>query len=259
MKSPIINVLLVLKKEGTNLFRELKTQMNGTKNNNTTITGSPIILEKLLSSMVVEGKEPNIMASPNAFDWDKRLMPGGSPNAFFLSLNGSEMTSTNHLFDYPAQPSPPKPHDNHGLDFLLNEVSQHSITAPQSDYSILSAGNDSNFSDSPSSMSEPAASITSLLNPLSTRREPIDRKDSHRESERRRRESFKNAMFHLENLVILTLNRAGSCKILGKGPNRKLSHCEIYQMARDIIVTLKEEIVRLEILNQDIALDLQIS
>jgi hypothetical protein len=214
---------------------------------------SPIMLEKLLCG---ELKEPNVMSSPNAFDWEKRLaMPGGSPNAFALSLNGGEVpvSGVNELlFDYPNllttdlnnQQQQQIQVQDHLESFFLNH--NNSNTRPDS-----TSANDS-FSEQPS-----IASMSSLLNPLPTKRTPIDRKDSHRESERRRRETFKASMFHLENLVILTLNRGGSCKVLGKGPNRKLAHSEVYRMARDIIVTLKEEIQKVEQMNHELTLNLQ--
>lgn len=205
---------------------------------------SPIILEKLLTTTKKsDGKEPNLLASPNAFDWEKRLaLPGGSPNAFALSLNCSEMPTTNQLFDYPSQ----QPIDNHQN---IEYVSEFQHLAPLGE----------EYSESPVSMAAAGngVKLNKLLNPLPPKRVNHDRRDSHRESERRRREAFKNAMFHLENLVILTLNRAGSCKILGKGPKRKLAHSEIYRMARDIIVTLKEEIVRIEHMNQELSYSLQ--
>lgn len=210
-------------------------------------TESPIILEKLLTNYpTADGKEPNLLASPNAFDWDKRLaLPGGSPNAFALSLSGSEMPTTNQLFDYPAHPPPAQ---QNPADFIMNEA-----TGGGQDYHLF---NDSTgYSDSPVSIN--GISRNDMINPLPPKGNIHNRKDSHRESERRRRESFKNSMFHLENLVVLTLNRAGSCKIIGKGPKRKLAHAEIYQMARDIIVTLKEEIVKVEQMNQELALALQ--
>lgn len=217
---------------------------------------SPIILEKLLTTfMKSDGKEPNLLASPNAFDWEKRLaMPGGSPNAFALSLNGTEMPTTNQLFDYPSQQ--PILENHQSIDHMMNPNSETHTTG----YQIMSSGSEG-YSDSPVSMNENehhiVRNLNKLINPLPPKRISHDRKESHRESERRRREAFKNSMFHLENLVILTLNRAGSCKILGKGPKRKLAHSEIYRMARDIIVTLKEEIVRVEQMNQELAYSLQ--
>ena len=209
---------------------------------------SPLILEKLLSGNNNESREPNLLASPNAFDWEKRLaMQGGSPNAFALSLNsGSEFPTSNHLFNYPSLPQehPPIDGENRELNDLIMVNGQTS-----SSFNFLSDHIHETYSESSSSSSMSGAA----LNPLATKQITHNRKESHRESERRRRESFKNAMFHLENLVVLTLNRAGSCKILGKGPNRKLAHAEVYRMARDIIVTLKEEVVKVERINNEIA------
>jgi len=217
--------------------------MNKKQNSN---KESPIMLEKLLCGN--EMKEPNVLSSPNAFDWEKRLaLPGGSPNAFALSLNVGEVATANSLFEYPnidVAVQEFNNHQQHSADltsFFMNDQQLHQEQAPTQD-----------------NYSEPSVtSMSSLLNPLPPKRSTIDRKDSHRESERRRRESFKTAMFHLENLVILTLNRGGSCKVLGKGPNRKLAHSEIYQMARDIIVTLKEEVQKVEQMNMELTANLQ--
>lgn len=216
---------------------------------------SPIMLEKLLTGKSPQSREPNLLASPNAFDWEKRLtMPGGSPNAFALSLNGND----NQLFDYPTLPQGHPPEIAQPADLsailLMDHMSTISHEQNSSPFNLLSDSGMDSFSDSNSSM---RGSVEPLLHPLPPRRTCHDRKDSHRESERRRREFFKNAMFNLENLVLLTLNRGGSCKIIGKGPNRKLAHSEIYRMARDIIVTLKEEIVRVDQMNQELILKLQ--
>lgn len=212
---------------------------------------SPIMLEKLLSG---NSKEPNLLASPNAFDWEKRLtMPGGSPDAFSLSLNAQTTDvpvtgedNTSQLFDYPTS-SPNAQFSSLMIDHMVASIhaepGQNTFTGHHHHHQGENVGT---FSDSPASME-----AAPLFEPLPPKRTFHDRKDSHRESERRRRETFKTAMFHLENLVVLTLNRAGSCKIMGKGPNRKLSHAEVYKMARDIIVTLKEETVKIEHLNQE--------
>lgn len=229
----------------------IKTEMN-IKRSPRLAKESPIMLEKLLSG----SKEPYILASPNAFDWEKRLtMPGGSPNAFALSLNGNEAvvapsSGANTLYDYP--PATPQEHA-HAIDLATMMMMENMVASmhqePLHDYNnAMSEHSDSQYFDSPSSTHN---GTSDLFEPLPPKRTYHDRKDSHRESERRRRESFKIAMHHLENLVVLTLNRAGSCKILGKGPNRKLSHAEVYQMARDIIVTLKEETVKIEHMNQE--------
>ena len=229
-------------------------------------SSSPLILEKLLLS---ESREPSVHSSPNAFDWEKRLaVPGGSPNAFALSMNGVQ------VFDYPesGNESDLKKELNQQqqqkeqilrYDVDLAEVNLmdqmvHSAEEAQNSFNLLEIQNQFNnniedYSESESSIS----SMSSLLNPLSSKRNYHDRKDSHRESERRRRETFKTAMFHLENLVILTLNRSGVHKLQGKGPNRKLAHAEVYKMARDIIVTLKEEIEKVECMNREIAYSLQ--
>lgn len=207
---------------------------------------SPIILEKLLSGNGNESREPNVLASPNAFDWEKRLaMPGGSPNAFALSLNnGNEFPTSNQLFDYPSLPQDHPPIDSNSRE--LSDLIMMNRQA--SSFNFLSDHIHETYSEtSNSSMSG------SAINPLPPKQITHNRRDSHRESERRRRESFKTAMFQLESLVVLTLNRAGSCKILGKGPNKKLAHAEIYRMARDIIVTLKEEVVKVERMNHEIA------
>ena len=86
-------------------------------------TESPLMLEKLLSDKN-ESREPKILSSPNAFDWEKRLsMPGGSPNAFALSLNGgNEFQGSNQLFDYPSLPQehPSIITNSHELNDLLN-------------------------------------------------------------------------------------------------------------------------------------------
>ena len=222
---------------------------------------SPIMLEKLLTGKNSnnESREPNLLASPNAFDWEKRLaMPGGSPNAFALSLSGNGVPD-NQLFDYPELPqlSPPElsQHPDLSTFLLMDHMAAVAQEQNNSPFTLVSDSEMDQYSEvSSSSMS---GGVENLLNPLPIRRSNHDRKDSHRESERRRRESFKNAMYHLENLVLLTLNRAGSCKILGKGPNRKLAHSEVYMMARDIIITLKEEIAKVDRMNQELAEQLQ--
>lgn len=225
---------------------------------------SPIMLEKLLTGKnsennMNESREPNLLASPNAFDWEKKLaMAGASPNAFALSLNGNSVPE-NQLFEYPELPQGPPPEiPQHPADLttflLMDQISASVQEQNNSPFNIMSDSGLESYSESSSSMS---GGVNSLLQPLPPKRTNHDRRDSHRESERRRRESFKNAMFHLENLVVLTLNRAGSCKILGKGPNRKLAHSEIYRMARDIIVTLKEEIARVDHMNQEMMYQLQ--
>lgn len=226
------------------------------------------MLEKLLTgrNSNIETREPNLLASPNAFDWEKRLaMPGGSPNAFALSLNGNGIAD-NKLFEYTQLPQLPSPEISQQadlstillIDHMAAELAQQNNN--NSLFDLVSDGSMEQYSESSSSSSTPSSMsgrIEPLLNPLPLRRSTHDRKDSHRESERRRRESFKNSMFHLENLVLLTLNRAGSCKILGKGPNRKLAHSEVYRMARDIIVTLKEEIGKVDQMNQEMSFKLQ--
>lgn len=222
---------------------------------------SPIMLEKLLTGKHYsnELREPNLLASPNAFDWEKRLaMPGGSPNAFALSLSGNGVPD-NQLFEYPELPqlSPPAitQHSDLSTFLLMDQMVAVSQEQNNSPFTLVSDGEMDQYSEeSSSSMS---GGLENLLNPLPLRRSTHDRKDSHRESERRRRESFKNAMCHLENLVLLTLNRAGSGKIVGKGPNRKLAHSEVYKMARDIIVTLKEEIAKVDQMNHEMTHQLQ--
>lgn len=215
------------------------------------ITESPIVLEKLLTEKV-EAREPKVLASPNAFDWEKRLvMAGGSPNAFALSLN----SGNEQLFDYPSIPQDHPPINGNTAHQEINDLLSLNATSAEagSNFHFL-ADRDEIYSESSStSMSG------KTVNPLPPKQITHNRRDSHRESERRRRESFKTAMFHLENLVVLTLNRAGSCKILGKGPNRKLAHAEVYRMARDIIVTLKEEIVKIEQMNNEMASKLKLS
>lgn len=212
-----------------------------------TATESPIQLEKLLSG-TSESREPNILSSPNAFDWEKRLaLPGSSPNAFALSLNSAnefQSQATSNLFDYPSNNAPEQSGDLNNVIVLSDESPE-----PESNFTFFADHLNETYSQS--SQSSMSADIN---NPLPPARINHNRKDSHRESERRRRETFKNSIFHLENLVVLTLNRAGSCKILGKGPNRKLAHAEIYRMARDIIVTLKEEIAKVEKMNHEISL-----
>lgn len=223
---------------------------------------SPIMLEKLLTGKNdKETREPNLLASPNAFDWEKRLsMPGGSPNAFALSLNGNGVPD-NQLFDYPELPQAPPPGISQQPDLSTILLMDHMVAVAQeqtnSPFALVSDGSLEQYSEVISSSSLSGGRTDSLLNPLPPRRSTHDRKDSHRESERRRRESFKNAMYNLENLVLLTLNRAGSCKVIGKGPNRKLAHSEVYRMARDIIVTLKEEIAKVDQMNQEMAYQLQ--
>lgn len=223
-------------------------------------SSSPLILEKLLLS---ESREPSVHSSPNAFDWEKRLaVPGGSPNAFALSMNGVQ------VFDYPENDSKKQLNQQQKEQILRYDVNfaeinlmdqmVHSAKEAQNSFNLLEIQNQLNnniedYSESESSIS----SMSSLLNPLTSKRNYRDRKDSHRESERRRRETFKTAMFHLENLVILTLNRSGVHKLQGKGTNRKLAHSEVYKMARDIIVTLKEEIEKVECMNREIAYSLQ--
>ena len=215
------------------------------------VTDSPIALEKLLTGMT-ESHEPNLLSSPNAFDWEKRLaLPGGSPNAFALSLNGAnDFQGSSQLFDYPSLPQ-----ENPVIDSSAQELNNLIMMKGGSideatAFSFLTDHINESYSETSHSSMNGADAIQ---NPLPPKRIIHNRKDSHRESERRRRESFKNAMFHLENLVVLTLNRAGTCKILGKGPNRKLAHAEIYRMARDIIVTLKEEIGKVERMNSEIS------
>lgn len=222
---------------------------------------SPIMLEKLLTGKnnTNETREPNLLASPNAFDWEKKLaMAGASPNAFALSLNGNGVPE-NQLFEYPELPQGHPPElPRHAADLstflLMDQISASVQEENNSPFTMASDQSMEIYSESSSILS---GGVNSLLQPLPPKRTSHDRKDSHRESERRRRESFKTAIFHLENLVVLTLNRAGSCKILGKGPNRKLAHSEIYRMARDIIVTLKEEVARVDHMNQELMYQLQ--
>lgn len=226
-------------------------------------SSSPLILEKLLLS---ESREPTVHSSPNAFDWEKRLaVPGGSPNAFALSMNGVQ------VFDYPEinsekQPNPQQEqilrYDVDLAEINLIDQMVHSEAHNSNSFNLLEiqnqfTNNNNNNIEDYSETESSISSMSSLLNPLTSKRNYRDRKDSHRESERRRRETFKTAMFHLENLVTLTLNRSGTHKLQGKGPNRKLAHSEVYKMARDIIVTLKEEIEKVECMNREMAYSLQ--
>jgi hypothetical protein len=178
-------------------------------------------------------KEPpqNILASPNAFDWEKRLMmPGSSPAAFTFSLS-PKSAGTQQLFEYPK--------DYHHQQqqqadletiMLLNQASGNhadSILGMPDVYSseVLSVA---------------SSTSSSFLNPLEARRTHKDRQDAHRESERRRRENMKSALSTLESLVNLALD----------SPNRKLSHSEIYTTAREMIVALKEQISAMEAANE---------
>lgn len=228
---------------------------------------SPLMLEKLLS----EGsREPpaNLLASPNAFDWDKRLMMyGSSPNAFSLSLNetngsssfGANMATSTHLYDYPVQEQPTADlstimlmdqmaavaanvHDspNHGMNYYGNQLIREDGT-PLSTISSVSS----------------IATLNSLLNPLSRRRSCSDRQESHRQSERRRRDSFKSSMSRLESIVVLTISRTGAFDIAGKGPKKKLAFAETYKLAKEIIVALKTEISNIEHQNREFALRLK--
>lgn len=198
-------------------------------------------------------KEPphNLLASPNAFDWEKRLlMSGSSPSAFNFSLSpnagavGHEASTT--LYDYPKGDAESTMKTGTDLDsfMLLNQVTSNDpllgYTAQASPASVFSS----------SSNVTGASTASSFLNPLGARRTPKDRQDAHRESERRRRESMKASLALLEGLVMLAVDRCAAGEVLGKGPNRRLSHAEIYSTAREMIVALKKEISVLEADNE---------
>lgn len=166
-------------------------------------------------------------------------MPGSSPAAFTFSL--SPKSGGTQLFEYPKQ------QQQHAADLetimLLNQV-----TGTNHADAILGMPADVYSSDALSIASSAAGSCStpsSFLNPLEARRTHKDRQDAHRESERRRRESMKSALANLEALVMMAADR-----IEGRGPNRKLSHAEIYGMAREMIVALKEQISSMEAANE---------
>ncbi len=199
-------------------------------------------------------KEPpkDILASPNAFDWPNHLLQGSSPAAFTFSL--SPRTGNQQLYEYPKD----QHHDHsikhqshhhhqqqqqHQADLetimLLNQVHPGTVE------SILGIQNGDYLSDSLSVASSGGVSTpSSFLNPLEPRRSYSDRRDAHRESERRRRESMKSALATLESLVMLAIDH-----IDGQGGNRKLSHAEIYSTAREMIMALKEQVSSLEAAN----------
>ena len=192
-------------------------------------------------------KEPpnHLLASPNAFDWEKRLMmSGSSPAAFNFTLSpnalsGGNDATTTQLYDYPKTEAV-KPATDMDSFMLLNQMNTNDpllgYTAQASPASVFSS----------SSNVTGGSAASSFFNPLGARRSPKDRQDAHRESERRRRENMKASLALLEGLVMLAVDRCSAGGVLGKGPNRRLSHAEIYSTAREMIVALKKEITVLE-------------
>lgn len=171
-------------------------------------------------------------------------MPGSSPAAFTFSL--SPRTVGAQLFEYPKEAATAEAwrlqqqQQQHQADLdtitLLNQVTDTNHAD-----SIL--GNTADFNAEVLSIA--SSTPTSFLNPLEPRRSAKDRQDAHRESERRRRENMKIALATLESLVMIALDR-----VQGRGPNRKLSHAEIYTSAREMIMALKEQVAALEVANE---------
>lgn len=202
---------------------------------------------KILSPLIPQtGMSPNAatamlsesfsMSAPN---WK---IPGSSPNAFAISL-GLDMShrpdARAQLFEYPATMGQLSPSLNapaamyEGQDDSFCAYDSSFVSAPIQVENILGNGKAS------------GAAIDALFSPLNTN-ECSDRQLSHRESERRRRKSLKTSMDVLEALVLITVNRTGNSPVNQKGRNKgiaskRLSHAEIYQLAREMIRALKAE------------------
>jgi hypothetical protein len=170
-------------------------------------------------------------SAPNALDWDRRYMStrglGVSPDPFALSLDLSGASAEIHAFEYPAAAK-------HYMSFG-GRPPMHELIAPGRAFEdTLSA-----------SRRRPA--MDSLFSPLSPSKSNSDRQESHRESERRRRESMKSSLELLESMVSVTVSQSKSSPLNQKGRNkgsatRKLSHAETYRLAREMILALKSEI-----------------
>lgn len=172
----------------------------------------------------------HLLASPNVLDWEKRMsVMGASPNAFALSLNAGDTTA---LYDYPVNLAVAVDIDSQppigGSDPLAGLIETRAFDESPNQFDMTEKHEDSDASSTGSA----------FLSPLERYRTSHERIVSHRESERRRRESQKNALSMLESLVMTSQSNI----MARHGQQKRLSHAEIYRLAHDMIVVLKTEV-----------------
>jgi len=195
---------------------------------------------KVLSPLIPQaGLSPNAataiisdiftMAAPN---WKGA---GASPNSFSfpfsLDMNTKPEANT-QLFEFPAV-----------IDELPSYLDASPVTFHCHDTKFLLEPVAADLRLNPPAPS----SMNTLFSPLDSDRPCDSRQLSHRESERRRRKSLKSTMDLLESLVLIAVDRTGNSPINQKGRNKgiaskRLSHAEIYQLAREMLIALKTEI-----------------
>ena len=216
---------------------------------------TPAIVTKPNKNNAVASNERDPTSSgENVFDWDDRRifksLTGGSPNAFSLSASELGAPGFPALYEYPGSEGS----DSSSTD-LFNAHQDSFLHLPQNGATqFLSNGNlnsqppaqygDLLFQANQCDLS--SYGVTTLMHgEFNTTanyvpgRENKNRQESHRESERRRRESMKSSLATLESLV-----RARQVDVLDveSAARPRMSHSDIYRASAEIMETLKIEI-----------------